>query len=155
MMTKGELMAQQRMLSVMFLALVVLQGCGSDNAEEVSALQKQVAALTRQVEDAHEKIGTLRDTAQETNRLLASLKTEVDRLKAREVPPVARTETPREQPPAPATPAPQEARQMPCTQIWKLLGQGQDALTVARTLNTTPAVVRACEEQVGRARPQR
>jgi hypothetical protein len=141
--------------SFVFLALIILQGCRSDNAEEVSALQQQVAALTHQVEEAHEKIGTLRDTAQETNRFLALLKTEVDRLKAREGPPVTRTEMPREQPSVPATLAPQEAEQMSCAQIWRLLGQGKDGPTVARALNTTPAVVRSCEEQVGRARPQR
>lgn len=148
-------MKQQRMLGFALLALVVLQGCGSDNAEEVNTLQQQVATLTRQVEEAHEKIDTLRDTAQETNRFLASLKTEVDRLRTREVPAAARTEMPREQPSVPATSAPQGAEQVSCAQIWKLLGQGKEVLTVARTLNTTPAVVRSCEEQVGRARPQR
>lgn len=142
------------------LVMVVLQGCesgGADNTEEIVALQQQVAVLTRQVEDAQEKIGTLRDTMQDTNRELFSLRTEVDRLKEQAVPPPppARTEPPKEQEPAQATATPRNAETISCSQVWKLLGQGKDVATVAQTLKVTTEVVRACEEQVGRGRPPR
>jgi cell division protein FtsB len=144
----------KRTLVVMLPIIAVLHGCQSNNTEEVVALQKQITALTRQVEDVHEQMDTLRDSARETNRLVATLQTEVEQLKEQGTRSLTQMEAPKEQSPtqsaAPVQPQPQEEKQVSCSQVWKLLGQGKSAITIARTLNTTPDIVRTCEEQVGR-----
>lgn len=47
-------------------------------------------------------------------------------------------------------PLPQSTAQVSCTRVWGLLGRGQDAKTVARTLKITVEDVQACEQGVGR-----
>jgi hypothetical protein len=142
----------RRYVPLVPLVVTVLQGCGSGNSEEIATLQKQVAALTRQLEETRKQVDTVREANQKLNKGLGNLETEVDRLRVREVPPAARPSGERG---TPSTPALQSAAKVSCTQVWKLLGQGKGEAAVAQALGTTVEAVRGCEQEVGRGRVQR
>jgi hypothetical protein len=145
-----------------FLVLLVgigLWGCGSDHAEEVVALQKQVAALTRQAEDLRKQIDAAQEGQQKLRELVVALEVDVNHFKTR-APSQPAQAVPTEKDltaPAASTPAPlQEGMaKVSCPQVWELLGQGTDEATVARTLGTTEATVQACEQQIGQGKKRR
>jgi septal ring factor EnvC (AmiA/AmiB activator) len=134
----------------LFPVFAVIQGCEADRSEEVANLQKQVAALTRQVEETRKEITTLKETQQQTHRSLSVLEEEFNHVKQRELPPPTRTTKPSVEPADPQEPASRRTGKVACAQVWKLLGQGKDEATAARMLETTVEVVRACEQGVGR-----
>jgi hypothetical protein len=130
--------------------LALIQGCEADRSEEVATLQKQVAALTRQVEETREEITTLQETQQQTRRSVSALEEELNHVKQRELPPPTRATEPKVEPAEPQGPASHSTGKVACAEVWKLLGQGKDETTAARILDTTVEVVRACEQGVGR-----
>jgi hypothetical protein len=140
---------QARWLFV-FPMFAVIQGCEADKSEEVATLQKQVVALTRQVEETQKEITTLQETQQQTRRSVSMLEEELNHLKQRELPsPKGATESTIE-PAEPQGPASRSTAKVACAEVWKLLGQGKDETTAARILDTTVEVVRTCEQGVGR-----
>ena len=155
----GRKMMPRRTMFLVLLVVIAFPGCGSDHSEEVAALQKQVAALTRQVEDLRRQADAGQDGQQKLRELVGTLEVEVNHLKAREIPQA----TPATQAgkdlgtPVVPTPAPvhEGTAKASCPQVWKLLGQGADEATVAQSLGTTVAVVRACEQEVGRGKGRR
>jgi len=152
-----EIMRQTTM--VLVLAGIGFWGCGSDHAEEVVGLQKQVAALTRQVEDLRKQIDSTQEGQQKLRELISTLEVDVSHLKPR---------APSQ--PAQAIPAEKDLTaaaasgstrmqegitKVACSQVWQLLGKGTDEATVARTLGTTEAAVQACEQQIGQGKKRR
>lgn len=147
-----------QMTVFLFSMLMLAVGCQTGNrkhTEELVTLQQQVAVLTRELEEARERLNTLQDSMEENHKELSSLRAEVARFNAGGASASARVEAAKEQPPASVAPEPPHVQPVTCAQVWKLLGQGKDEATVARTLNIAPERVQACERQVGRARPQR
>jgi len=158
----GRVMLQRKSFFLVPVALAFL-GCGVDHSEEIAALQKQVAALTRQIEEMRKQDDTLQEGQQKLRELVGTLEVEVSRLKPQIIsPPTTTPQTAKERssaavsPPgtASASAAPGTAK-VSCSQVWKLLGQGQDETTVAQTLGTTEEAVRACEQKVGRGKKRR
>ena len=141
-------------LGCMLLAATVFSACSPDHSEEIASLQKQVAALTRQVEDMRRQVNTIQDGQQKLRELVGNLEVEIGRLKPQVISqPAPVPQVSKEQGASVASapaPTPQGTVKVPCPQVWKLLGQGQDEATVARTLGATEAAVRACEQEVGR-----
>jgi len=136
--------------------LMLAAGCQTENrehADELTALRQQVAILTRELEDTQERMNVLQHSMQEDRRELSSLRAEVERFKAQDT--SARVEAAKAQPLASAAPQSPQVQPVACAEVWKLLGQGKDEATVTRTLHITPERVRACEQQVGRARLRR
>ncbi|MBI3798803.1 MAG: hypothetical protein HY268_17795 [Deltaproteobacteria bacterium] len=134
-------------------------GCGSDHAEEVVALQKQVTALTRQVEDLRRQIDTAQEGQQKLRELVGTLEVDVDHLKVRAPAQPAQAIPTEKDLTAPSVSGPAQIQggtaKVSCPQVWKLLGQGADETTVARTLRTTEAAVQACEQQIGQGKKRR
>src|SRR5712692_11325761 len=155
----GREMIPQRAMFLMLLAVIAFPGCGSDHAEEVAALQKQVAALTHQVEDLRRQTDASQDGQQKLRELVGTLEVEVNRLKAREIPQATPATRAGKEMGAPVVPTPAPVREgtakVSCAQVWKLLGQGADEAAVARTLGATEAAVQACEKEVGRGKGRR
>jgi hypothetical protein len=138
----------RRVTFLMLLAGMGIGGCGPDHSEEVAALQKQVAALTHQVEDMRKQVDAAQEGQQKLRELVGTLEVDVSHLKARDPSQPALA--------TPTTSASVQAREgtakVSCAQVWKLLGQGTDEATMARTLGTSEAVVQACEQQIGRGK---
>ncbi len=155
----GREMIPQRAMFLVLLPVIAFPGCGSDHSEEVAALQKQVAALTRQVEDLRRQTDAGQDGQQKLRELVGTLEVEVNRFKAREIPQSAPATQAGKEMGAPGVPAPAPVQggtaKVSCPQVWKLLGHGADETTVAQSLGTTEAVVRACEQGVGRGKVRR
>jgi len=149
----------RRATFLVLLAVIAFPGCGSDHSEEVAALQKQVAALTHQVEDLRRQTDASQDGQQKLRELVGTLEVEVNRLKAREIPQATPATRAGKEMGAPVVPTPAPVREgtakVSCSQVWKLLGQGADETTAAQSLGTTEAVVRACEQEVGRGKGRR
>lgn len=146
----------RRATFLLLLAGTGIWGCGSDHSEEVAALQKQVAALTHQVEDLRKQADTAQEGQQKLRELIGTLEVEVSHLKARAPSQPALAAPASKELSTPTTSASVQAREgttkVSCTQVWKLLGQGTDEATVARTLGTSEAVVQACERQIGQGK---
>jgi TolA-binding protein len=143
-------MMPPKYLFLLPVVLTALQGCGADNSVEIASLQKQVAALTRQVEETRKQMETVEETNKKLNTLLDSLETEVDRLQAREIPIPAPAPRPGSERSPSAAAAPQRTLKVPCSQVWKLIGLGKSEAAVAKELDTTVEAVRSCEQEVGR-----
>ena len=172
----GRWMMCCRLIMLVSLSVIFLQGCGSDNSEQIVALQKQISLLSRQIEEARKDIGILRETDNNLKQSLDVAEAELNRLKALEVlPPSAVKEkaeeviipTASDRMPAPrSSPAAsgQRSAQLPagqtkptsasCVQVWALLGQGKTETATAQALHITLERVRACEQQVGRGKAQ-
>jgi len=146
----------RRATFLLLLAGVGTWGCGTDHSEEVAALQKQVAALTYQVEDMHKRADAAQEGQQKLRELVGTLEVEVSHLKAREPSQPALATPAGKEPGAPTTSASVQAREgaakVSCAQVWKLLGQGADEATAARTLGTSEAAVQVCEQQIGQGK---
>ena len=149
----------RRAMFPVLLTVTTFLGCGSDHSEEVAALQKQVAGLTRQVEDLRRQTDAGQDRQQKLRELVGTLEVELNRLKAREVLQTTPATQAGKDLGTPIVPAPTPAREgtakVSCPQVWKLLGQGADEATVAQSLSTTEAIVRACGQKIGRGKRRR
>ena len=152
----GRKMMLQRTTFLLLLTGVGTWGCGMDHSEEVAALQKQVAALTHQVEDMRKQVDAAQEGQQKLRELIGTLEVDVSHLKTREPSQPALTTPAGKGLSTPTTSASVQAREgtakVSCAQVWKLLGQGTDEATMARTLGTSEAVVQACEQQIGRGK---
>jgi len=155
-------MLQKKGFFIAFVAMTFL-GCGVDHSEEIAALQKQVAALSRQIEEIRKQDDTLQEGQQKLRELVGTLEVEVGRLKPQAISrPTAAAPTAKDRSPGIASsadltsvPGIQGTVKVSCSQVWKLLGQGQDETTVAQTLGTTEEAVQACEQEIGRGRKRR
>jgi chromosome segregation ATPase len=152
-------MMMRRAIFLMLLIGIGFSGCGSDHSEEVAALQKQVAALTRQVEDLRRQTDAAQEGQQKLRELVGTLEVEVTRFKGREASQPASAASSGKGLNTPTTSASLPTREgtakASCPQVWKLLGQGADEATVARTLGTSEAAVQACEQEIGRGKGRR
>ena len=123
------------------------------------ALQKQVTALTRQVEDIRKQIDAAQEGQQKLRELVAALEVDVNHLKPSAPSQPAQALPTGKDLPAPAGTGPAQGKEamakVSCPQVWKLLGQGADETKVAQTLRTTEAAVQACEQQVGQSKKRR
>jgi hypothetical protein len=158
------------------LCVTMFQGCGSDHSDQIVDLQKQLALLSRQVEQDRKEINELRTADTGLRQSLGTAEAELNRLKALETPPPARAKgtldeedldvtqvpMPRRRLSLPAQPQsrksfsvatvqPQKTA-ISCSQVWALLGQGRNAADAAKALRTTVDRVHSCEQQVGRSR---
>lgn len=154
---KEKLWTARHLRAFPLFVLVCVAGCenaGPELREELTALQRQIAALTRTVEETQERVNTLQNSVQKSHSELSALRSEVERLRQRSA--VASTPA-AGAPELPSTPpsSVQQTHPTVCAQVWKLIGQGKDQATIARAVNVSPDVVQACERQVGRARPRR
>ncbi len=157
------------------VAAGTMGGCGADHPDQIVDLQKQIALLSRQVEETRKDLRILQETDKnlkqsldatdaEQSRLAAleSLPATVAKEKAEEVIlpaavdrlPSVRALPVREQKPKSVAIAKKPAS-VSCAQVWGLLGKGKSARHVARTLQTTPEKVKSCERQVGRSKGQK
>lgn len=146
----------RRATFLVLLAGVGIWGCGTDHSEEVAMLQKQVAALTHQVEDMRKQVDAAQEGQQKLRELMGTLEVEVSHFKAREPSQPALATPAGKGQGAPTTSAAAQAREgtakVSCAQVWKLLGQGTDEATAAQTLGTSEAAVQACEQQIGQGK---
>jgi hypothetical protein len=157
------------------VAAGTMGGCGADHSDQIVDLQKQIALLSRQVEETRKDFHILQEadknlkqsldaTDAELSRLAAleSLPATVAKEKAEEVilpatvdrrPPLRAVPTEGQKPKSVAMakiPAP-----VSCAEMWGLLGKGKPTAQVARTLHTTPEKVKSCERQIGRGKGQK
>jgi hypothetical protein len=153
----------------------MMGGCGADHSGQIVDLQKQIALLSRQVEEARKDLHILQETDKNLKQSLDATDAELSRLAALEslpstvakesaeevilptavdrLPPV-RAVPMREQKPKSVAMAKKPAP-VSCAQVWGLLGKGKPVTQVARTLDTTPEKVKSCERQVGRGKGQK
>ena len=157
------------------VAAGTMGGCGADHPDQIVDLQKQIALLSRQVEETRKDLHILRETDKNLKQSLDATDAELSRLAALEslpatvakekaeevILPAAVDRLPsvsafpvRERKPKSAAMAKKPA-QVSCDQVWGLLGRGKSARQVARTLQTTPEKVKSCERQVGRSEVQK
>jgi hypothetical protein len=152
------------------LAVATMVGCGADHADQIVDLQKQIALLSRQVEETRKDLHILQETDKNLKQSLDATDAELSRLAALEALPatIAKEKTEKVMLPTVAdglsptralptegqkSKSPIEPKQtalVSCAQVWGLLGKGKPVTQVARTLNTTPEKVKSCEQQVGR-----
>lgn len=163
-----------------FVAVGTMGGCGGDHTgDQIVELQKQIALLSRQVEETRRDLHILQETDKNLKQSLDATDAELSRLSALEslpatvaketaeevILPVAadglpssprpvRTLPMKTQKPKPVATA-KVAVPVSCPQVWGLLGKGRSAKQVARTLQTTPEKVKSCEQQVGRGKGQK
>lgn len=163
-----------------FVTVGTMGGCGGDHTgDQIVELQKQIALLSRQVEETRRDLHILQETDKNLKQSLDATDAELSRLSALEslpatvaketaeevILPVAadglpssprpvRTLPMKTQKPKPVATA-KVAVPVSCPQVWGLLGKGRSAKQVARTLQTTPEKVKSCEQQVGRGKGQK
>lgn len=157
-------------LGVGMLAVTIMAGCGADHADQIVDLQKQIALLSRQVEEARKDLHILQETDKNLKQSLDATDAELSRLAALESLPATMAKEKTEEvrlpsvadglPPTRVLPTgrqkaksliePKQTALVSCAQVWGLLGKGQTMTQVARALNTTPEKVESCEQQVGR-----
>lgn len=164
-------MRQAMVLGVGMLAAATMAGCGADHADQIVDLQKQIALLSRQVEETGKDLHLLQETDKNLKQSLDATDAELSRLAALESLPSTMAKEKTEEvilptvadrrPPTRALPTrgqkakslvePTQTALVSCAQVWGLLGKGKPVIQVARTLNTTPEKVKSCEQQVGRS----
>jgi uncharacterized Ntn-hydrolase superfamily protein len=150
-------------------------GCGGDHSDQIVDLQKQIALLSRQVEETRKDLHILQETDKNLKQSLDATDAELSRLAALESLPATMAKETAEEVILPAVvdrlpsvrtlpvkvPRPKAvvtakvAAPASCPQVWGLLGKGKSAKQVARTLQTTPEKVKSCERQVGRSKGQK
>jgi hypothetical protein len=167
-----------------FVAVGTMGGCGGDHTgDQIVELQKQIALLSRQVEETRRDLHILQETDKNLKQSLDATDAELSRLSALEslpatvaketaeevILPVAADGLPSGLPssPRPVRTLPMKTQKpksvatakvavpVSCPQVWGLLGKGKSAKQVARTLQTTPEKVKSCEQQVGRGKGQK
>ena len=157
------------------VAIGTMGGCGGDHSDQIVDLQKQIALLSRQVEEARKDLHILQETDKNLKQSLDATDAELSRLAALEsLPATVSKETAEEiilpvaadglpfvhalpvkvQKPKSVVTAKASAP-VSCAQVWGLLGKGKPAAQVARTLQTTAEKVKSCEHQVGRGKGQK
>ena len=152
-----------------------MEGCGGDHSDQIVDLQKQIALLSRRVEETRKDLHILQETDKNLKQSLDATDAELSRLAAVEsLPATVAKETAAEVilpaaadrlPSVRALPAKEQKPKsvaiakkpapVSCAQVWGLLGKGKPARQVARTLQTTPEKVKSCERQVGRNKGQK
>jgi hypothetical protein len=157
------------------VAAGTMGGCGADHPDQIVDLQKQIALLSRQVEETRKDLHILQETDKNLKQSLDATDAELSRLAALESLPatVAKENAEEVMLPAavdrlPSVRALPVREQKPksvamvkklapvsCIQVWGLLGKGKPATHVARTLHTTPEKVKSCARQVGRSKGQK
>lgn len=172
-------------LVVGILTVGTMGGCGADHSDQIVDLQKQIALLSRQVEETRKDLHILQETDKNLKQSLDATDAELSRLAALEslpatvakekaeevVLPVAVDRLPpfrpspkKEQQPKSVSKRDQQSKSVAmakkpapvsCAQVWGLLGKGKSVMQVARSLNTTPEKVKSCERQVGRSKGQK
>jgi hypothetical protein len=161
---------ERRFILIIVLLVSVVIGCESNDADQIIALQKQVALLGRQLEQTQKELETLRETDKTAAQSLNALEAEVSRLTALEAlpPPAAKSgidEADVETSMVPETEVPAGSRlraaersaakktvEVPCAQVWALIGKGENETAVAKKLNASIERVRSCEREVGRGK---
>jgi len=158
-------------LVVGILAVGTIGGCGADHSDQIVDLQKQIALLSRQVEETRKDLHVLQETDKNLKQSLDATDAELSRLAALESLPATVAKEKVEEvvlpvavdrvPPLRALPKKEQKPKsvamtkkptpVSCAQVWGLLGKGKSALQVVRSLNTTPEKVKSCERQVGRS----
>lgn len=154
------------------VAAGTMGGCGGNHADQIVDLQKQIALLSRQVEETRKDLQLLQEADKNLKQSLDATDAELSRLAALESLPATVAKEKAEEvilpvavdglPSVPASPArAQKPRSVviakpstpvSCAQVWGLLGKGKSTTHVARTLRTTPEKVKSCERQVGRSK---
>lgn len=155
---KEKLSIARHLIAFPLFVLVCVAGCETEEREqsaELAVLQQQVASLTHRVEEMQERVNALQNNVQKSHGELSALRSEIERLRERSAAVSAPTAGVPEQPSPPLPPSVGQTQPSVCAQVWKLIGQGKDQATIARTVSVSPDVVQACEQQVGRARPRR
>jgi hypothetical protein len=160
-----------------FVAVGTMGGCGGDHTgDQIVELQKQIALLSRQVEEVRRDLHILQETDKNLKQSLDATDAELSRLAALESLPTTmakekteevilptaadglpsvRTLPVKAQKPKSAVIPAKAGGPVSCPQVWGLLGKGKSAKHVARTLQTTPEKVKSCERQVGRSKGQK
>jgi TolA-binding protein len=152
-------MRSKKLVLCISLVVSALSGCQQDHSEELTALQKQMGNVNRQIDEVRKQIEGLLQENQKSSKRLESLETQVEKLSVREVsPPAPMATKPREggavQPAPGAQPTGKTAVPVSCVQVWKLLGQGKSQAVVAQSLGTSVDAIRACEQKVGKGKGQ-
>lgn len=146
---------------------------GADDRSEIASLQKQVAALTRQIEETRSALAEMQDQQQQLSssvQQLQSTLTTLEQLKQPTPPAVLAEETlvppgAELSPQAPTVSLSPAFPDMPsalplktrvaCNEVWNLLGQGTSVVGAAKLLGATPEAVEQCEQKIGRGRSER
>jgi hypothetical protein len=164
------MMQRAMVLGVGMFAMATMAGCGADHSDQIVDLQKQIALLSRQVEETRKDLHILQETDKNLKQSLDATDAELSRLSALEsLPSTVAKEKVEEvilptaadrRPPMRPLPTggqkpkplmePKQTALVSCAQVWGLLGKGKSMAQVARALNTTPEKVKSCEQQVGR-----
>ena len=157
-------------LGVGMVAVTIMVGCGADHADQIVDLQKQIALLSRQVEESRKDLHILQETDKNLKQSLDATDAELSRLAALESLPATVAKEKAEKvmlptvadglPPTHVLPTgrqkakslmePTQTALVSCSQVWGLLGKGKPVTQVARALHTTPEKIKSCEQQVGR-----
>jgi TolA-binding protein len=146
---------------------------GADDRSEIASLQKQVAALTRQIEETRSALAEMQDQQQllsSSVQQLQSTLTTLEQFKQPTPPAVLAEETlappgTESSPQAPTvslSPAFSDAlsglplkTRVACNEVWNLLGQGTSVAAAAKLLGATPEAVEQCEKKIGRGGAER
>lgn len=163
-----------------FLLLLALGwgGCQAEERTEMASLQKQVAALTRQVQETRRTLAEVQDQQQQLSSFVQQLqatRTTFEQPNALSPPAVLSEENVLEKNLSEenvAPPAAESLFQAPrvslspafsdspsalslktrvaCNEVWNLLGQGASVAGAAKLLGATPEAVEQCEKKIGR-----
>ena len=71
-------------LGVGMVAVTIMVGCGADHSDQIVDLQKQIALLSRQVEETHKDLHVLQETDKNLKQSLDATDAELSRLAALE-----------------------------------------------------------------------
>jgi hypothetical protein len=152
------------------LVVGMMGGCGTDHSDQIVDLQKQIALLSRQMEEARKDLHILQETDKNLKQSLDATDAELSRLAALEslpstvakesaeeviLPTAVDDRLPRREQKPKSIAMSKKLAPVSCAQVWGLLGKGKPVTQVARTLNTTPEKVKSCERQVGRGKGQK
>lgn len=163
-------MSRGSVLLLIGVSSLVSLGCQSqpEDRPEFASLQKQVAALTRQLEETRTNVERLEQQGRQVSATLQELEAQIEQLQALG-PPAAvpipdaaagpRTAPTSDQPPGSAAPFGDDPAgesalplktQVACSEVWRLLGQGTSLERISTVLGATPEAVERCEQKIGR-----
>ena len=145
-------------------------GCQSHSEDraEFASLQKQVAALTRQLEETRTQVELLERQGRQVSATLQNVETKIAQLKSLEPPAaVAAPDNPAAHHIAPTANQPSDVAlpfgddpagesalplktQVACSEVWRLLGEGTSLERISTMLGATPEAVEQCEQKIGR-----
>src|SRR5262245_53841601 len=115
-------MRSKKLVLCISLVVTVLSSCQADHSEELTALQKQMGNVNRQIDEVRKQIESLLQESQKNSKRLESLEAQVEKINVREVsPPAPATTKPREggavQPAPGAQPTGKTAAPVSCVQV--------------------------------------